>query len=556
MKKVGIALIISMLIFGIFIFGENIKYGGTLVVGGNAPTFIVQNFNPFFLASGVSDLEVGLVYEPLMYVNSLTGVETPMLATSYKWEENNLKMIVTIRKDVKWNDGIPFTPNDVVFTFNLMKRYPALDLNGIWTPAANLQSVQASGDNVIFTFSKPNVPFSYYILRTLIVPEHIWSKISDPTTFVNANNPVGTGPFLRTDFSVANNTEYFTKNPNYWWKGRPYVNAVRVIGNTSNQAAFLQLLDGEVAWNDIGIENAKTMWIDKDPQNNLIYMPVHDIYMLIPNDAKPPFNNATFRRAISLALNRRLLEDRVFAGIGGYDVSQTMIAPAQREEWYDTKLSTIDAYITSYNPDEAQKLLESIGYRKNANGDLVGPDGKILPTFTLLDQAGNTDLLAMGQIISQELKAIGINVSIVQYTYSNYLSNFMTGNFDLGLAWSPVQGPTPFYEYYANFFPTFSAPIGQTAISDFSRYTNPVITEALTEYMSSSDLNTMKESMYKVENILVNEVPVIVFMNRTGHDLYSQKEFVGWPSESNPYSMGWNGAGLGNELVILNVHLK
>jgi peptide/nickel transport system substrate-binding protein len=552
MKKVGIFLVVSMLILGIFVFGENIKYGGVVNIGGSAPDSVAANFNPF---SPNADQVLGFVYEPLMYVNSLNGVITPMLATSYKWEDNNLKMVVTIRKGVKWNDGIPFTPNDVVFTFNLLKQYPALDLNGVWT-STTLQDVSASGDNVIFTFSKPDVPMAFFILRQLIVPEHIWSKVEDPTTFVNADNPVGTGPFLRTSYDVANNTEYFSKNPNYWWSGRPYIDGIRVIGASDDQTAFLQLLKGELDMVDDTPANPLQTWVAKDPQTNLMFWPVSYANILVTNDAKAPFDNATFRKAISLAIDKKLLEDRAYWGTGGYDISQTQIPPIQRPEWYDTTLATIDAYLNSYNPAEAQKLLESIGYKKNASGMLIGPDGKQLPTFGILVGAGWTDYITMAQNISYELKAIGINTNIIQQGWNTYMSSLETGNFDLAITWSTSGVPSPYYNYYAQFSPVFSAPLGQSAISDYSRYTNPVITKALEDYANSSDLTVQKQAMYTIEKVILDDLPVIVLTNRTGFDLYSQKNFVGWPTIQNPYCNGMNNTSMGLEIVMLNIHLK
>ncbi len=130
--------------------------------------------------------------------------------------------MITTRKGVKWSDGVPFTANDVVFTFNLLKEYPALDLSGIWSNNSDLQSVEASGANVvIFKFLKPNVPLFYYIARTIIVPEHIWSNIKDPVKFLNTENPVGTGPFLLKGINTSANTKTFVKNSNYWISGRP-----------------------------------------------------------------------------------------------------------------------------------------------------------------------------------------------------------------------------------------------------------------------------------------------------------------------------------------------
>uniref|UniRef100_A0A7C5PQK8 ABC transporter substrate-binding protein n=1 Tax=Thermodesulfobium narugense TaxID=184064 RepID=A0A7C5PQK8_9BACT len=557
MKRIGILLVVFMLLLGMLVLGDGVKYGGILKLGGNAPTQIVAGFNPFVPNN---DIAIPLVYEPLFYVNPLNGSYTPLLATSYEWENNNLKMVVTIRRDVKWNDGVPFTPEDVAFTFNFLKKYPVLDTQGVWSTVSALQSVEASGDDVIFTFSKSNIPESYFIFQVYIVPEHIWSKIEDPITFINSENPVGTGPFLRTSYSVSGGIEILKKNPNYWWEGRPYVDEIEYMNNISNEAAFLQLLKGENVENDIAINNPQQTWVAKDPQHNELWWPVESVNMLYLNTQKAPFNNPIFRKAIALAINKKLLEDEAYWGTGGYDISQTAVIPGQRSEWYDTSLASEDAYLSSYNPTEAQKLLESIGYKKNASGMLVGPDGKQLPTFYILDGPGWTDFMTMGQIISQELKDIGINAVLQPENYGAYLKTLSAGYYDMavGHAWIGASiGPTPFYFYYNQFNPSYSATeIGKTVISDFSRYTNPEITKALQEYTSSSDISVQKQAMYTIEKIMIEDLPLIVLTNRTGFDLYSSKEFVGWPSSDDPYSLGAPGNNTNFEMVALNVHLR
>ncbi|WP_051962846.1 ABC transporter substrate-binding protein [Mesoaciditoga lauensis] len=551
MKKV---VVVTLLVFviGIMAFGSSVKYGGVVNLGGSAPTYVVNNFNPF---SPNPDPGVHFVYEPLMYVNPLNGKVTPFLATSYEWSNNGQVLTVTIRQGVKWSDGVPFTPEDVVFTFNLLKKFPALDTNGVWSNLSGLQSVEANGQKVIFKFSHPNIPEYFYILRTLIVPEHIWSKIENPVSFLNSSNPVGTGPFLRETYSVANNTEYFAKNPGYWWKGRPYIDGIRIIGNTSNQAAFLQMIKGETDQNDIAIEMPEKLWVSRDPKTHILFWPVHSDNILYMNDAKEPFKEATFRKAIALAINKRLLEDRAYFGAGGYDISQTQIIPAQKDEWYDPSLAETDKLYNSYNPKKAMELLTSIGYKKNESG-ILEKDGKALPTFRILVGAGWTDFITMAQIISQELKDIGIQTTIVQQSYNTYLQQLMTGDFDMAIGWPPNTGPTPFYAYYSEFNPSFSAPLGKTAISDYSRYTNSIITEALRTFSSSSDKETQKEAMYKIEKTVLNDLPAIVLTTRTGFDLYNASKFVGWPTISNPYSNGWNGTGLGMLPVVLTLHLR
>ncbi|MGC9173660.1 ABC transporter substrate-binding protein, partial [Athalassotoga sp.] len=199
-------------------WGSNVKYGGTLkIILPDGP--LQYSLNPFM--GNNSTLPTSFIYESLFFVN-LTGDVTNMLGTSYKWTDNNTQLDVTIRQGVQWSDGVPFTPQDVVFTFNYLKANPSIDLNGIWSSANDLVSVTASGDTVIFKLSQPNMAIFQYLVGEPIVPEHIWSKISDPAKYTNPN-PVGTGPFLFKSFDQPANTVTYVKNPNYWMTGRPYL---------------------------------------------------------------------------------------------------------------------------------------------------------------------------------------------------------------------------------------------------------------------------------------------------------------------------------------------
>lgn len=528
--------------------------GGTLDLGGSAATYINATFNPF---SPTTDPGIYFVYQSLEYVNPENGVVTPLLATGSKWSDNNLKFDVTLNPNATWNDGTPFTAQDVAFTFDLLKKFPALDLQGIWAPISELTSVDAVGQHqVVFTFSKPNVPEAFYILRTPILPEHIWSAISDPVKFKNSDNPVGTGPFVRTSYSVSNNVETFSKNTNYWQSGEPYVGKIRLIGQVSNEAGFLQMRKGETVENDIAIEEPQREWVNLDPQHNLLFWPVYGVNVLFINTAVAPFNDVNFRKAIDLAINKHMLEQRAYFGTGGYNISQTAVIPSQRPQWYDPSLKSQDQQLVSYDPAKALQVLESAGYKKTSNG-LIMPDGSPVPTITLLDVSGDTDYITMAQVISQELKDnLGIPINVVQETYSTYKTQLVSGNFQLAIGHPPIQGPSPYFIYDSMFYSGFAAPVGQNAISNYDRYTNPTLDKALEQYGASSDPAVQQQAMHTIEKIMLNDIPTVVLTERTGFDLYNSTEFVGWPSIKDPYSHGWNGSGLGMELVVLKVHKR
>ena len=105
---------------------------GTLTISNESGELWPCSFNPYNPA--VWGESVGFVYEPLVFVNSLeNGKTTPWLASSYAWSDGNKVLTFTIRKGVKFSDGTPMTAADVVFTFNLLKANPALDLNAVWS---------------------------------------------------------------------------------------------------------------------------------------------------------------------------------------------------------------------------------------------------------------------------------------------------------------------------------------------------------------------------------------------------------------------------------------
>src|SRR6266705_6673952 len=114
-----------------------------LKVAAQSYDFAQSGFNPY---NGHPNAGLGLVYETLYFVNVNGGAFTPMLATNYTWNSDNTQVTFNIRQNVKWNDGQPFSADDVAFTFNLMKQYPAADSANVWS---YLSSVQATDSNTV-----------------------------------------------------------------------------------------------------------------------------------------------------------------------------------------------------------------------------------------------------------------------------------------------------------------------------------------------------------------------------------------------------------------------
>ena len=187
----------------------------------------IRNFNPF--SGDFRFPTINGIYEPMMIYNVVKGELQPWLATKYEWSADNKSLTFTLRDDVKWSDGQPFTAADVAYTFTLFKTTTGLQgpggqaMNG---DTAYVDTATATNPTtVVFAFKQVFTPGLYDIVAQNIVPQHLWKDVADPVKFTN-ENPVGTGPF--TQVTVFQPQVFqVEKNPNYWQPGKPYIQGFR-----------------------------------------------------------------------------------------------------------------------------------------------------------------------------------------------------------------------------------------------------------------------------------------------------------------------------------------
>lgn len=530
---------------------SGIRYGGVLHYESSWTT-IPDNFNPLNPAGtgGTAGGTGSLLYEPLVYENIYNGKSTDLLATGYKWSDGNKTLTLTTRKGVKWSDGTPFSAADVAFTFNLLKKFPALDGNGDWK--TSLSSVAATGpDTVVFRFKSPYTVILPELLGQEIVPAHLWSKVANPVTYANPH-PVGTGPFLLKSYSNTQVT--YVKNPHYWMPGKPYVSGVVMQADKSNATSELLLLDGSAAFTDDEVTDPSKIFAHSSSIH--YWWPVTSINFLYMNTAVAPFNDLTFRKAIAMAINDNVVAERAYFGAipAANGPLETGVTSGQVKEWVPSSVSRSG---WKYNPSGALKLLESHGY-KLVNGNLEAPGGKALPTFNILVGAGWSDFISMAQTIGQELLPLGIHTTVDQQPYSTYASSADYGRYTMMISWGNGNNVTPYYEYYYLLSPNNSASVGQVATTNWERFTSPAITSALNRYAATTNLAKQKAAMATIEAQVLKDVPVVALTGRPNFLDYSTRYFTGWPSPSNPYNEGDPGDefGGGGEMTYLNVHLK
>ncbi len=510
------------------------KIGGKVtIVNVTGSTWTCQ-FSPFNSSVLTTGATFGPIYEPLEYVNILQSTKPPVpwLATSSQWSNSYKTLTFTIRNGVTWSDGKPFSANDVVYTFNAMKSDKAIDLNALWTADGGpLTGVAMKGTNqVVFTFNAPAQPYFYFVADlTPIIPQHIWSTLTQSKLHSYADTkPVGTGPYVMSNCS-GQNIKYL-RNPHYWQSTTshpvPQIAEIDYPAYLSNTPGNLALSTGQGNWGGQYIPNIQSFYISKDPAHRHYWFPPVGNVSLVPNLTNQLLGQLAVRQALAYAINKATVAR---LGESGYQqpANQTGVITPTFQSWYDSSLPQ-----PSYNPAKAEQILKSAGFTKGSDGIYADKSGNKL-SFTIKTITGYSDWDASLQIITQELKAVGIAVTAQDENSTSYATDLQGGHFQLAYAGSgglgPIPGPSPYYELRAALY---SGSIGSY---NFSRYKS-TSTDALFNQYAAATPDQQVQIMHQVQQVMVKDMPFIPVTEGVDWFQYDTSNIGGWPTASDPFA--------------------
>lgn len=498
--------------------------GGVLTIQGDVgnPT-LVEDFNPLNPTGELGGSR--LIYAPLETVSTVNGSYTPFLATGYKFT-NPTTLVFTIRPGVKWSDGTAFSPADVVFTFDLLKKYPALDANGVWS---QISGVSASGDNVTFTFKAPNVPFAATIAQTPIVPKHIWSTVANPVTFTNTH-PVGTGPFKLGSFSPTQYT--LTKNTLYWGASTIAPSSVVFPAQATSQATNqLEVSSGQFDWAYQYLPDVQATYVSRDPATNKYWFPPGGTIGLFLNLTKAPYSNVNFRQGVSLSLDRATIAQKAVNGYLASASTSGIILPNE-QQWLDTSLP--DQGVVSQNIAAATAAFAKAGYTLRG-GKLTGTGGT-QASMTIVLPNSFSDWVAAATEISTELGKVGIKVNLDEPQYAQYSQTIQAGTFDAAIGGFGGTG-SPYTDFNEALNGNFATPVHTPTVNNFERYSNTGVDAALATLAAATTQPAQQKATDQLEMMIYNNVPIVLLYYGGSWGLFSTKHFTGWPSASNPYTL-------------------
>lgn len=504
-----------------------------LTVFAGQQTPIVANFNPY--SPTVLTAALGGIYEPLFFYNKAEAEDPkPLLAESVDWSEDGLSLTIHLRKGVKWNDGQPLTADDVIYSFTN---------DGVQMDFVD-DAIKVDDDTVKLMFNTPSYTNEYSLLgATYIVPKHVFGELDDLVTFDNAKDPVGTGPFIVE--STTDAAYMMAKNPQYWDEGHPTLEKVQYLGIDGNSSAESLFKAQQLDYS--------TMFVpEPDSLTGLGFLGY--TYVTSPNviailtcsnadlGCEGAQTDKAIRQAFDIAIDRDEINTKAYAGVAG-DAAPTFVKPGRDDAW-------VAEGMPMANPDKAdvegaKKILEDAGYTAGSDG-IYEKDGQ-RASFKMVSVEGWSDSNAAAELMVAQGKAAGIEVKAETVTLDQYTDMRQTGKYEMilsALVGTPISDP---YTMYRNNFTTsFTQPVGTSLEpnqTNYARYSNPVVDEAVAEAATTNDAAKKKEAYAKIQKAIVEDVPYISMFHGGNQTFYNNVDFTGWPTEKDLYAFpaAWDG---------------
>ncbi len=443
-----------------------------------------------------------VVYDQHVKQNSLDTIR-PDLAESWRWSADQKTLTFKLREGVTWHDGKPFTSMDVKCTFDLLRDKAAdklrVNLRSGWY--SNVADVIASGDHeVTFQLNQPQPSILALLASgyTPIYPCHVPAA-------AQRTNPVGTGPFKFAEYR-RNESIRFVRNPDYWKKGLPYLDAIEYSIIPNRSTALLSFVSGRV---DMTFPYEMSIPLVRDikaqsPAGNCEVATMNGTTNLLVNRDAPPFNDPDIRRATALTLDRKAFIDILSEGqnsMGG-----AMLSPPEGVWGMPREILLT---IPGYGPDiagnraEARAIMAKLGF---------GPDKRIPIKVSTRNIGSYRDASV---ILIDQLRHIYIDAELDVVETAVWFTKLARRDFTIGMnvTGSGVDDPDQqFFENYA---------CGSKR--NYTNYCNPGLDALVAAQSAELDPAKRKAMVWEIDRTLQEDLARPIVMHNRGGTCWSSK---------------------------------
>lgn len=466
----------------------------------------------------------GLVYDT-MYQLQLDGSFKLSLAESMTASDDGLVYTYKIRDDVKFHDGQPLTAEDVVFSYLLYQNTEGYPWMGDYT--YYFETIEATANNeVVITLSEaiPNIDAQLVFLYVL--PKHIWEN-EDAVEFENFAM-IGSGPFRMVEYKpnefvhLAKNADHFGEVPKF---------DELIFQTFESQDALVQAIKtGQV---DMITEMPHTAvaTLEEDPNIEVVkgapLSPgVTDVIFnqVLPENCPPDDGLCTghpalldrnVRLALAHATDKQKIIDVVLLGFG---TPGTALLPDGLGLWYNTSIKDYE-----YDVAKANQILDDAGY-VDTDGDSIRelPDASRPLTFRINWPSDSIESPRIAELLSEMWGQVGVKLE-AQALDADTLTSVCCPAFDFDvILWGWGSDPDP--NLLLSVMTTDEIPTG----SSETGYSNPEFDELYYQQASERDLNARKELVWKMQQIVFDDVVYIIPYYAQNVQAYRKDRFTGW----------------------------
>lgn len=407
-----------------------------------------RTFNRYSARDQVTEALALLTQAKLVRINRASQEVEPWLANRWTVSPDGLTYTLSLRPEIVWSDGQPFTADDVVFSFQAVydakSASPLADNLTIAGRPLTLRAVDAR--TVVITFPAPWGPGIRVLDNLPILPRHKLDAALKAGTFAKAwdlstppSEIVGLGPFVVQAYEPGQRL-VFARNPHYWRTDArgirlPYLDRITfdIVPDQNTEVLRLEAGQSDTTLTEITAEHYATVKsaADRGALRLLdlgVGLDADSFWINLTPDAFKNDPRASWlqrdelRQAISLAIDRQAFADTVLLGAGVPVFGP--ITPANRK-WYDSGVVS-----TAHDSEKAKALLASIGLAdRNRDGLLEDPGGRPAH-FTVVTSKGATTLEKGAEVLRDQLKSIGLTLDVVPLDNSAVIQRFLTGKYE------------------------------------------------------------------------------------------------------------------------------
>lgn len=485
MKKLFRILVISFFL----VLLENMSYSQEKIIdvirmqGGDygAP-------NPFKNSiRGPGKYKTDIIYDSLIEKDEKGFI--PWLAK--KWIINDKENSITfeLETNVKWHDGKPLTAEDIKFTIEYYNKYPPVIDQTHDNRESIIKKAEILSNNKIKITFKHYSPLNLERIGTIkIIPKHIWKKIDNPLAYTGKGYLIGSGPYKVIEYN-SNKGSYAFEAFNDFWGMKPAAKRLEWIPVSD---PVLALERGEVS-----IISISPNVIDRYKNNRKYELVVENsfhTFRLVWNQKKvKEIQDKNIRKAIAHAINRQNLIDKLEKGYGNLS-SPGYIVPSS--SMYNSNITKYD-----YSIEKAKKLIN----KKNIN--------------TTILVSNNPKEIKMAELIKIDLAKIGINLTVKSVDSKSRDNDVKNGNYEFALLKYGNMGGDP--DYVRNVYLSTT----KSGIQRIQDYKNKELDDILTAQFLEKDIKKRKNLLYKAQEIIADELPMLPLYSEDFIFVYRKEEY-------------------------------